>query len=106
MGVLALPACFFPLDAIINALTTGIVLIQSIAQIVALAVVRARRVRAPYRMWLYPLPALLALAGWIYVFLSAGGPAIAFGVVSLGAGIAVYAASRYGRERASHGGSS
>jgi len=106
MGVLALPACFFPLDAIINALTTGIVLIQSIAQIVALAVVRARGVRAPYRMWLYPLPALLALAGWIYVFLSAGGPAIAFGVVSLGAGIAVYAASRYGRERASHGGSS
>jgi amino acid transporter len=92
MGLLALPACLLPLDAIINALTTGIVLIQSVAQIAALAVVRARGVRAPYRMWLYPLPALLALAGWIYVFMSAGAAAIAFGVVSLLAGVVVYLA--------------
>jgi len=43
-------------------------------------------------MWLYPLPAVLALAGWIYVFASAGTQAIAFGVVSLLAGAAVYLA--------------
>ena len=42
MGLLALPACLFPLDQVINALTTGIVLIQSIAQIAALALVRRR----------------------------------------------------------------
>jgi hypothetical protein len=88
--LLALPACLFPLDQVINALTTGIVLIQSIAQTIALFVMRARGVRAPYRMWLFPLPALIALLGWIYVYLSAGRNAIVYGVVTLAAGSAVY----------------
>jgi amino acid transporter len=91
IGMLALPACLFPLDAIINALTTGIVLIQSIAQIVALAVVRRRGIRAPYRMVLYPLPALVALAGWAFIFEQSGGAAIAYGLVTLTAGAAVFA---------------
>jgi amino acid transporter len=90
MGLLALPMCWFPLDQIINALTTGIVLIQSIAQIVALALVRLRGIRAPARMWLFPLPALVALVGWVYLFKSAGGVAIAFGIVTLSIGAAVY----------------
>jgi len=90
MGLLALIGCLFPLDQVINALTTGIVLIQSIAQIVALAVIRRRGITAPYRMWLYPVPALLALAGWIFIFQSAGGPAIIFGIVSLVAGAVAY----------------
>jgi amino acid transporter len=90
MGLFALVGCLFPLDQVINALTTGIVLIQSVAQIVALFFVRRRGVQAPYRMWLYPLPALIALAGWVYVFLSAGFGAIAFGIVSLAAGALVF----------------
>ena len=48
------------------------------------------RRRAPYRMWLFPLPAFFALVGWIYIFCSAGPIAIAFGVISLGAGILAY----------------
>ncbi len=92
IGLLALPACLLPLDAVFNALTTGMVLIQSIAQIVALAVLRSRGVRSPYRMWLYPLPALIALAGWVFVFCSAGGPAIAFGILTLAIGAAVFLA--------------
>ena len=79
-----------PLDQVINALTTGIVLIQSIGQTIALFVMRARGVRAPYRMWLFPLPALIALLGWVYVFVSAGRNAIAYGIVTLVAGCAVY----------------
>jgi amino acid transporter len=90
MGLIALPACLVPLDAVINALTTGIVLIQSIAQIAALATLRARGVRAPYRMWLYPLPAIAALVGWIYIFAAAGTIAIIFGVVSIAAGAVVF----------------
>jgi amino acid transporter len=90
IGVLALGACVFSLDRIISALIAGIVLIQPIAQIAALVVLRTRGVRAPYRMRWFPLPALLALAGWVWVFMSAGGPAITFGVVSLGIGALVY----------------
>jgi amino acid transporter len=92
IGLLALPACLLPLDAVFNALTTGMVLIQSIAQIVALGLLRARGVRSPYRMWLYPIPALIALAGWVFVFWSAGGKAIAFGVVTLAVGTGVFLA--------------
>ncbi len=90
IGILSLPACLFPLDKVINALTAGIVLIQSIAQIAALTVLRAQGLRAPYRMWLFPLPAFVALAGWIYVFASSGTDAIGFGVVSLAAGAGVF----------------
>ncbi len=90
MGLIALPACLLPLDRVINALTTGIVLIQSIAQIAALAAIRARGIRAPYRMWLYPVPALLALAGWLYIFAAAGREAIVFGIVSIAAGALVF----------------
>jgi len=90
MGLIALPACLFSLDQVINALTAGIVLIQSIAQIFALGAIRARGIVAPYRMWLYPLPAVLALAGWIYVFAASGAAAIAFGLVSIAVGAVVY----------------
>jgi amino acid transporter len=94
MGIVAIGACFFTLDQVISALTAGIAITQGAGQVVALVVLRARGVRAPYRMWCYPLPALVALAGWIYVFCSAGTPAICFGIVSIVAGIAVYALSR------------
>jgi amino acid transporter len=90
MGLLSLPFCLLNLQDIINWLTTGIVLIQSIAQIFALGSVRAHGIRAPYRMWLYPLPAIVALAGWVYLFLSAGGFAIFFGIATLVVGLGVY----------------
>ncbi|MEO6989891.1 MAG: APC family permease, partial [Candidatus Baltobacteraceae bacterium] len=90
IGLLALPACLFSLDQVIGALTASIVLIQSIAQIAALATVRRRGIRAPYRMWLYPLPALVALAGWSYVFLSAGTSAIVYGLASIALGATVF----------------
>ncbi len=90
IGLLALPCCFLSLGDVINALTTGLVIIQSLAQIAALVALRGRKVRAPYRMALYPLPALLATAGWIYIFCSAGTGAIAFGLLSLAVGLAVF----------------
>ena len=90
MGGIALIACFFTLDQVISALTACIVLVQSIAQIVALFVMRATGLRGPYRMWLYPLPALVALAGWIYIFCSAGWPAIGASAAVVAAGAVVY----------------
>jgi hypothetical protein len=41
-------------------------------------------------MWLFPIPAIIAAAGWIYVFKSAGSGPIAFGVLTLAAGAAVF----------------
>lgn len=90
IGLLTLPAACLPLTEVINWLTAGIVLIQAIAQIVALAVLRARGEMPPFRMWLYPLPPLIALGGWVLLFLSTGVSAIVFGVVTLSIGCVVY----------------
>jgi len=48
------------------------ILVQFLAQIVGVIVLRVRRpdLPRPFRMWLYPLPALLALGGFIYVLIS------------------------------------
>jgi APA family basic amino acid/polyamine antiporter len=91
IGLLALPACFFSLGDVINALVAGLTIVQGIAQVGAVAAIRARGVRAPYRMWLYPLPALIALAAWIYIFFSSGTQAIVFGLGSLGLGVIAFA---------------
>ncbi|MBV9277923.1 MAG: amino acid permease, partial [Candidatus Eremiobacteraeota bacterium] len=90
IGLLTLPACFFTLDAVISFLTAGIVLIQSVAQIVALFILRSREDAAPFRMWLYPLPAVVALVAWAFIFYSSGISAMLYGVLTLGAGVVAY----------------
>jgi APA family basic amino acid/polyamine antiporter len=89
IGLLALPASLLPLDAVINALTAGIVIVQGAGQVVALALAR-RTGSAPFRIPFYPLPPLIALAGWLYLFVSTGAVAIAFGLGTLAAGAAVF----------------
>ncbi len=59
-----------PLTVLITFLTTVMVIVQSFAQIAAVTVLRRRqpRLARPYRMWLYPLPSLVALVGWLTVY--------------------------------------
>src|SRR5579883_428141 len=90
IGALSLVASLFTLDQVIAFLTAGIVLIQSIAQIGASALLRARDGPAPFRMPLYPLPALVALAGWTWAFAATGTAAIALGLGWLACGAVVY----------------
>lgn len=60
------------LMTLIQLLTTVMILVQSIAQIAALFTLRRLRpeLQRPYKMWLYPVPAVIALFGWIYIYLS------------------------------------
>jgi|HubBroStandDraft_4_1064222.scaffolds.fasta_scaffold00022_30 amino acid transporter len=90
IGGLSLVASLFTLDQVIAFLTAGIVLIQAVAQIAALAVLRAQRAHSPFMMPLYPLPAIVALGGWIWAFVASGAGAIALGVGWLACGVAVY----------------
>ncbi|MDI2129670.1 APC family permease [Yinghuangia seranimata] len=57
-------------NTIIVLLTAVMVIVQAVAQIAALVVLRRRQpdLKRPYRMWLYPVPALVALAGWVAIF--------------------------------------
>ncbi|TCV97670.1 amino acid/polyamine/organocation transporter (APC superfamily) [Luteibacter rhizovicinus] len=60
------------LATLIQLLTTVMILVQSVAQIAALFTLRRKRpeMERPYKMWLYPVPALIALLGWIYIYVS------------------------------------
>jgi amino acid transporter len=84
----------FTLTDVISALPAAFVLVQSIAQIAALTVLRRRQpdLPRPYRMWLYPLPSLVALAGWIYIYKSAGTQQIVLSVCWLAAGTVAHLA--------------
>ena len=90
VGVLSLIASLFTLDQVIAFLTAGIVLIQGVAQVFALVLLRMRKIRAPFRMPLYPLPALAALAGWLLAFAYTGTAAIALGLGWLAVGAIVF----------------
>ncbi|HUN36540.1 MAG TPA: APC family permease [Trebonia sp.] len=78
MGVVTAIACFLPLTTVINALIALTLWTQFIAQVAALTILRRRQpgLKRPYRQWLYPLPSILAVAGWIYIFQASGWSAI------------------------------
>ena len=64
--------CFFSLADVIAALVVLRILLQFGLQHVGVMVLRVRRpeMRRPFRMWLYPVPPLLALLGFGYIVVS------------------------------------
>ncbi len=93
IGVIAIVASTLPLGLVIDALITTRIIVQFMGQVVAVALLRRNRpdLERPFRIWLYPLPNLVALAGWIFVFSTAGATAILFGLLTLLAGLAAFA---------------
>jgi fructoselysine transporter len=59
-----------PLAVLITLLTTVMVIIQSFAQIAAVVVLRKRQpnLSRPYKMFLYPLPLIIAGIGWAVIY--------------------------------------
>jgi amino acid transporter len=92
MGLITAVGSFFTLTTVINVLLAVIIWVQAIAQIVALTVLRRRQpgLIRPYKQWLYPLPSLAALAGWLYVYASATVTALIWSTVWLAAGVVAY----------------
>ena len=99
IGFASIVASFFTLEQVILGLMAARILIQFIGHTIALFLIRARRpdIERPFRMWLYPLPAVISLAGYLYVFSSLGGWFILFGIGTLAAGAAVYLAVARGQ---------
>ena len=69
MGGIAMLFCFFKLADVVAALVVIRITIQFLAQIVGLLILRRTRpdIPRPFKMWLYPIPALLAIIGFLYV---------------------------------------
>jgi amino acid transporter len=91
LGAVVVGASFFTLEAVIDALMSTRIVVQFIAQIGAVALLRKQGRATGFRMVLYPLPSLIALAGWTYIFATSGVPYVLGGLATLGVGIAAYA---------------
>lgn len=96
IGVLSIVCCVLPLGIVIDALITTRILIQFIGQIAAVTLLRWRAPHAerPFRMWLYPIPSLIALCGWIFVFVTSGKEVLEFSCLVIAAGVAFFAVWR------------
>ena len=92
LGAASAVACLFNLDVLINALIVIQVMIQFIAQVVAVTLIRRYRpdIERPYRMPLYPLTSIIALMGWIYILVASGVPYILSGLALTVLGVAAY----------------
>jgi len=92
IGLLSIVCSFLPLMTVIGALLTTRILVQFIGQIGAVALLRRRSpdLPRPFRIWLYPLPALIALVGWLFLFSTAGRVPILWGSATLAAGVVAY----------------
>lgn len=92
INALAIPLCWLSLERLLSALMIIQIVFQFIPQIFAVFAIRMYRkeIHRPYGMWLYPVPALVALAGWIYIAATPDqrqfvGTALVLLVVGLGA---------------------
>ncbi len=93
LGVVSVVACLADLQTVIEALLTTRILVQFIAQIATVFYVRTRpelRALMPFRMPLFPLPALVALVGWTWIFVTTSRPTLLIGLATLGAGAVAF----------------
>jgi fructoselysine transporter len=67
-------------------------IIQFVAQGVGLILLHRKwgSERWPFRMWFYPLPVLVAIAGWIAIFISTGRRPMLWSLAAAVAGVLVY----------------
>jgi basic amino acid/polyamine antiporter, APA family len=92
LGLIAVICSFLPLGFVIDALITTRIIVQFMGQVVGVMLLRAHYPERPrpFRMWLYPLPALIALAGWIFLLLTSGWRLIGLGVGTLALGVVCF----------------
>jgi len=92
LGAMAIPFCFFTLGQIVN----WLILVQIVSQFIwqCAGVILLHRYRTdvsqPFRMWLYPIPAVVALVLWTYVFLSAPASGVLFALGFVATGVIAY----------------
>jgi len=92
LGSLAIAASFLSLESVILGLMAARIVIQFIGHTIALFLIRRKRtdIDLPFKMPLYPIPALISLLGYTYVFGSLGTWFISFGLGSIIVGIGAY----------------
>jgi amino acid transporter len=100
LGLVAAGFCFFSLAQVITMLVITRILLQFFLQHAGVVLLRVQRpeLARPFRMPLYPLPPLIAMAGFIFMLVNRthalGGLAVAAGIALSGTLIYIYRARR------------
>jgi amino acid transporter len=92
VGITSALLCLLGLDALIRIVTVSWVVVGSLALVGAPTALRRARpdIHRPFRMWLYPVPSLIALAGWLFVVLTSGVVYILISLLLLAGGVGAY----------------
>jgi amino acid transporter len=93
--------CMFPLKDVLAALVVIRIMVQFLMQVVGLLLLRARRpdFPRPFRMYFYPVPALLAALGFIYILYARPNlKEIRFGALIALAGVVIFIARSWRRK--------
>jgi amino acid transporter len=90
-GVAFLFSVCLDLETTIAGILALRLLVQFIGQAVGLILLRKRfgAERLPFRMWLYPLPALFTIVGWAWLFWQTG-PARKWGLLEIALGVVAF----------------
>jgi amino acid transporter len=103
LGVVAAAFCFFSLSQVITMLVVTRILLQFFLQQAGVILLRVQRpeLARPFRMPLYPLPPLVAMAGFVFILVNRpkalGGLAVAAGIAVSGTLIYLARAKRLGQ---------
>ena len=92
----------FKLSTVISAILAMRILVQFIGQAVGVILLRKRKgtKKLPYKMMLYPLPVIVAIIIWLFIFLSTGIEMIKYAMILISSGIGVfYLVQRYNKRK-------
>ena len=94
LGAIASLFSLARLSEVIGSLIATRVLIQYLPQTIGFFLLRLRapEMARPFRMWLYPVPGIISLCGWIYVLVTTAGRSLVFAFIVLGVGTVAYMA--------------
>lgn len=81
----------FRLETVIAAIAAMRILVQFVGQAVGVILLRRKwpRKRLPFRMWLFPIPAIMAAILWLALFIATGREML-FGFAAIAAGVIVF----------------
>ncbi len=94
LAAVAVLFCFLRLADLIAALIVIRMVLQFLVQTIGVIVLRIRRpLPRPFRMWLYPLPAMIAFASFVFILVSRKNflREVRYATVLLAAGLVIYA---------------